>query len=649
MASLEDSLLEGSPLECTICLERMKNISFLSTQPDEDGNFCVHWFCTECIEPYIAKAVERNQDPKCPSCRRVILGVNRCKAANELLREINRERELRKQIAMKQEQTANELKDLNQLREQDQQQHIKEMRLVVDQIRKVQGMLEEEKRNKEIAVKSLNDKLEEHTQLSEMLQNQLKTEKVRVEESKLQLQLLQKELEETQNLVREKAAEAEKWNKMYLRTFDELNTKTKQLMMAERKINTNNSSTSSPPHSSKNLSLVSTATSPINYNSLSGLASWISPTFDKITELSNPLTTYLWGGRSGILLRNPEEFKFIERRGSGRYCSVWKASCKLTGDGIRISPTKASTRIVALKKLNDQHLQCKNFVDGYREAMFLYKLDHRNIVKLEGLIRDQTVPNTHTTSDFMVITFVELDLEYLLSDQMTIKLRSPQIRLIMHQILSALYYLHSGEIVHRNIQPTSILMDESINVKLGGFGSARSLHSQPFNSSPQQSFRYSPPENAYLSETTKLVDHWKAGDIWAAGCVFAEMLSNGIPLFDAKDKMTLLSKIAAITETKPQQSDKSRFPLLNSIPSMIDKPLEEFFSNSPIEISPDAFDLLKSMLAFDPARRISAMETLQHKYFTSANLVDVPRTCPLASELGDDEVANFVVQYCGGV
>lgn len=133
--------------------------------------------------------------------------------------------------------------------------------------------------------------------------------------------------------------------------------------------------------------------------------------------------------------------------------------------------------------------------------------------------------------DFLILPFVEFDLEYLLSDQISFKIKAPQIRIIMYQLLSALYYLHSAELVHRDIKPTSILLgnchhiitssnsfwtDSDCNVKLGSLNTARSLYSQPFTKVPMS--RYSPPENAYLSETTtKPANYWKAADIWSLG------------------------------------------------------------------------------------------------------------------------------------
>lgn len=58
----------------------------------------------------------------------------------------------------------------------------------------------------------------------------------------------------------------------------------------------------------------------------------------------------------------------------------------------------------------------------------------------------------------MILNFVEYDLQYLLSEKLTLKIKPSQIRFIMYQLFSALYYLHSADCVHRDIKPTSILL-----------------------------------------------------------------------------------------------------------------------------------------------------------------------------------------------
>jgi len=102
---LGDSLLERvQPLECSVCLDRMKEICFLVTEPDpHDGSVCGHHFCKKCIEPIIEKARSVNRSARCPTCRRKILGFSRSKIADELLTEVGTLKEEKRELELEKE------------------------------------------------------------------------------------------------------------------------------------------------------------------------------------------------------------------------------------------------------------------------------------------------------------------------------------------------------------------------------------------------------------------------------------------------------------------------------------------------------------------------------------------------------------------
>jgi len=105
-------------------------------------------------------------------------------------------------------------------------------------------------------------------------------------------------------------------------------------------------------------------------------------------------------------------------------------------------------------------------------------------------------------------------------------------------------------------------------------------------------------------------------DIWAVGCVFAELI-EGTPLFPGISDLDQLGKI--IKTLGPPTLEK--FPRLKDLPdydkmtwSTVDSKedkLEDIMSRA----SPSALDLLNKMLIYDPDKRISAEEALQHSYF----------------------------------
>eukprot|EP01114_Cavostelium_apophysatum_P014472 TRINITY_DN3769_c0_g1_i1.p1 TRINITY_DN3769_c0_g1~~TRINITY_DN3769_c0_g1_i1.p1 ORF type:complete len:775 (-),score=174.06 TRINITY_DN3769_c0_g1_i1:32-2356(-) len=771
-----DSLIEGHPLECCICLERMKDISFLTTQPDAFGNVCNHYFCTSCIQP----AISRSANPVCPTCRRSVLAVNRSKVANELLSEIEMEREQRKKAVLEKQELSKEVQTLSDLKHKlelevkklkkkqadesqktlegiekyrkacdlqveeerrdkdakiattsrqladlqaeferakhtwDNEKHrmvterkrsdkaaskIKHVTAELDSVRaelqnskmelesakieleSIRTELEAVKNLKDIAQKEVNAKNEaldtlrirfdikdeEVATLKKEMDGKAKSARVevdvkskeidalksRVAESEIQINMVRSELENKNSEVQSLTIDIQKWQSLHNRLQEELSR-------SRRKLDAMSNTQAVVPSSQHSMNTqIPPSSSGSGSTSSSSLLSWktLTPTFNKI---SSPLS-YLWS-KSGPLVRNATDFQFLERRGSNRFSNVWKAIYKPLGE-------KSAGKVVAVKKLEkkggvNNYTGSAPHNEMFREAMLLHKLEHGSVLKLIGIMRDSTIPGVNLTGDFLVIPFMPFDLEYVLSGQTTFKIKTNHVRFVLYQLLSAIFYLHSGEVVHRDIRPTSILLDESYNIKLGSFGSALSSLSLTSIPTSVPIGRYSSPESC-LSDSfgsRRTSSEWKAGDMWSVGCVFYEML-KGACLFDARDKSQLLQQICSILECRPSASDVQRNPVLNSyaVPKSGCKYLTDYVdapstnSSHSVEISPDATDLLRLMLRFDPMKRITAEEALKHPYFVNSmesNMNEVQlRTCSnaLSSELQDDEIPNFLTEMCGGV
>jgi len=123
-------------------------------------------------------------------------------------------------------------------------------------------------------------------------------------------------LEEQTRLTLKITMEVEKWQTLYQRATEELNSKNRR----------QSETMDSPDMSPK--------------SSTSSFGSWLSPNQLKI---SNPLS-YLWTTKTGPLVKNTAKYQFLERRGSSRNSSVWKATFK--------SSEKAQQKVVALKKID---------------------------------------------------------------------------------------------------------------------------------------------------------------------------------------------------------------------------------------------------------------------------------------------------------
>ncbi|RMZ76202.1 hypothetical protein DV737_g4920, partial [Chaetothyriales sp. CBS 132003] len=191
-----------------------------------------------------------------------------------------------------------------------------------------------------------------------------------------------------------------------------------------------------------------------------------------------------------------------------------------------------------------------------------------------------------------------------------------QIKTLMLQLSSAISYLHTNYILHRDLKTSNILLSNRGEIKLADFGMAR------FTSTP-------PPPNL----TQLVVTLWYRGpelllgvqsysfevDIWSLGCVFAELLTLE-PLFQGKSEIDQLSLIFSMlgtpsNETWPGFRSLPNAKALHSIPSNAN-PASKLSARKFPYLTTSGLRLLSSMLLLNPADRPSADQVLEHQYFS---------------------------------
>jgi fused-like protein len=108
--------------------------------------------------------------------------------------------------------------------------------------------------------------------------------------------------------------------------------------------------------------------------------------------------------------------------------------------------------------LNKSEKELKNLK---HEIEILRSLKHENIIEL--------LDSFETDKEVVVVTeYADGELFGLLEDDGT--LPEDQVQLIAYQLVSALYYLHSHRIMHRDMKPQNILLCKNNKVKLCDFG-----------------------------------------------------------------------------------------------------------------------------------------------------------------------------------
>uniref|UniRef100_A0A669CG46 Mitogen-activated protein kinase 15 n=1 Tax=Oreochromis niloticus TaxID=8128 RepID=A0A669CG46_ORENI len=322
------------------------------------------------------------------------------------------------------------------------------------------------------------------------------------------------------------------------------------------------------------------------------------------------------------------KYDIKKRLGKGAYGIVWKAVDRQTGE------------IVAVKKIFDAF---RNRTDAQHVYLFFVQEfgGHPNIVKLLNVIRAQNDKDI-----YLIFEYMDTDLHAVIKKGTLLK--DIHKRYVMYQLLKATKYLHSGNVIHRDQKPSNVLLDSDCVVKLCDFGLARSLNQiQEDSGNPALTEYvatrwYRAPE--ILLGSTR---YTKGVDMWSLGCILGEMLL-GKALFPGTSTINQIEKImSAIPHPSPEDilAIKSEYGS-SVIQRMLLKPqvpLEDLLQPS---VPPDALDLLKGFLVFNPDKRLTAEQALQHPYLARFHNPAKEPTLNYDIVLPvDDDIQLSVVQY----
>jgi serine/threonine protein kinase len=274
-------------------------------------------------------------------------------------------------------------------------------------------------------------------------------------------------------------------------------------------------------------------------------------------------------------------------------------------------------REVAIKRVSRVF---DDLIDGrriWREVTILRLLKEkkcRNVLKLHCILKPTEAIDAF--KDLYIVTdLFDTDLYMLIRQKKEPKVSS--LRNIGAQVLRAVADMHAIGIIHRDVKPSNVLMNESEDCCLCDFGLARGgvhLFSEPANMTDYVVTRwYRPPELLLMCKY-----HFPV-DVWAVACMMAEYVLQR-PLFAGRDYIHQLQLVAQTSPVNSisfvQDVSKSSAVFLNEVltKSRDQRPLSRILSALPS----DAIDVMQRMLAFDPSERITARQALQHSFFEPA-------------------------------
>ncbi|KAJ1411877.1 Serine/threonine-protein kinase, active site [Sesbania bispinosa] len=319
--------------------------------------------------------------------------------------------------------------------------------------------------------------------------------------------------------------------------------------------------------------------------------------------------------------RRANTFEKLAKIGQGTYSNVYKARDLVTG------------KIVALKKVRFDNLEAESVKFMAREILVLRRLDHPNVLKLEGLVTSRI-----SSSLYLVFEYMEHDLAGLAAG-LGVKFSEPQVKCYMKQLLSGLEHCHSRGVLHRDIKGSNLLVDNEGILKIADFGLATFYDSKQKHpmTSRVVTLWYRPPE-LLLGATFYGV----GVDLWSAGCILAELLA-GKPIMPGRTEVEQLHKIFKLCGS-PSEEYWKKYRLPNATlfkPQQLYKRcILETFKDFPSSSLP----LIETLLAIDPDDRGTTSAALNNEFFITepcacepSNLPKYPPTKELDVKLRDEE------------
>ncbi|KAG6417213.1 hypothetical protein SASPL_119366 [Salvia splendens] len=282
-----------------------------------------------------------------------------------------------------------------------------------------------------------------------------------------------------------------------------------------------------------------------------------------------------------------ERYKILEEIGDGTGGNVYKAVNNETFE------------IVAVKRMKRKFYnweECLNL----REVKSLRRLNHPNIIKLLEIVRQNN-------ELFFIFEYMECNLYQIMKNQQR-SLSEEEIRGLMSQVLQALSHVHKHGYFHRDLKPENLLVTNN-TIKIADFGLARELSSSPPYTDYVSTRWYRAPEVLLQSAS-----YTPAIDMWAVGAILAELFTS-CPIFPGESEIDQLYKICCVFGAP----ERNTFPESKNISRLVDitysaiRPadLSDMIPNASLE----AIDLIKQLCSWDPSKRPTADQCLEHPFF----------------------------------
>ncbi|XP_074646797.1 cyclin-dependent kinase 8-like isoform X1 [Tubulanus polymorphus] len=314
--------------------------------------------------------------------------------------------------------------------------------------------------------------------------------------------------------------------------------------------------------------------------------------------------------------------------GRGTYGHVYKAKKKVKDD----SNESHDSREYALKQIEGVGIS----MSACREIALLRELKHPNVISLQKVFLSHSDRKV-----WLLFDYAEHDLWHIIkfhrsakANKKTVPVPKNMVKSLLYQILDGIHYLHANWVLHRDLKPANILVmgegQERGRVKIADMGFAR-LFNAPLKPLADLdpvvvTFWYRAPELLLGAR-----HYTKAIDIWAIGCIFAELLTSE-PIFHCRqediktsnpyhhDQLDRIFNVMGFPQDKDWE-DIRKMPEHPALMKDFKKGnymncnLMKYMEKHKIKSDSKAFHLLQKLLIMDPNKRITSEQAMQDPYF----------------------------------
>lgn len=201
-----------------------------------------------------------------------------------------------------------------------------------------------------------------------------------------------------------------------------------------------------------------------------------------------------------------------------------------------------TNRHVAIKKISDIFDHATFAKRTLREVRLLRLLRHENLIGIRSVMK----PLDHSFTDLYIVSeLMETDMSSVIKSMQP--LSNDHLQFFVYQILRGVKYLHTSNVLHRDLKPRNLLVNSNCDVKICDFGLARIAY-------PDMQWKCSSMTDYVATRWYRAPeiivgwgDYTKMVDVWSIGCILAELIVRK-PIFAGSCNEEQIQKICELVE-----------------------------------------------------------------------------------------------------